>query len=171
MADLKTNYKDDVLDTSKNEKRKFRMIQNDDGTVSFDDATEYTQQGDAFGAADINATNAKINEQNRSLGKVLATSGIYELNHTYGCGYYKNGNIVTVTVSFGNKTIPQSGITIGTLPASYRPSINVYARNSFDNQNGELFISSNGMVHLSSSKGTFDYGHFSISFAASSNFT
>lgn len=110
-------------------------------------------------------------ELNQSLGKVLATSGIYELNHTYGCGYYKNGNIVTVTVSFGNKTIPQSGITIGTLPASYRPSINVYARNSFDNQNGELFISSNGMVHLSSSKGTFDYGHFSISFAASSNFT
>lgn len=113
----------------------------------------------------------KISENTQSLGKVLATSGIYELNHTYGCGYYKNGNVVTVTVSFGNKTIPQSGITIGTLPASYRPSINVYARNSFDNQNGELFISSNGMVHLSSSKGTFDYGHFSISFAASSNFT
>ena len=67
MADLKTNYKDDVLDTSKNEKRKFRMIQNDDGTVSFEDATEYTQQGDAFGAADINATNAKINEQSQSL--------------------------------------------------------------------------------------------------------
>lgn len=70
MADLKTNYKDDVLDTSKNEKRKFRMIQNDDGTVSFDDATEYTQQGDAFGAADINATNAKINEQSQSLTNV-----------------------------------------------------------------------------------------------------
>lgn len=67
MADLKTNYKDDVLDASKNEKRKFRIIQNDDGTVSFDDATEYTQQGDAFGAADINATNAKINEQSQSL--------------------------------------------------------------------------------------------------------
>lgn len=111
------------------------------------------------------------NDVNQSLGKVLATSGVYELNHTYGCAYYKNGNVVTVTVGFGNKTIPQSGITIGTLPASYRPSINVYARNSFDNQNGELFISSNGMVHLSSSKGTFDYGHFSISFAASSNFT
>ena len=70
MADLKTNYKDDVLDTSKNEKRKFRMIQNDDGTVSFDDATEYTQQGDAFGAADINATNAKINEQSQSLTNI-----------------------------------------------------------------------------------------------------
>lgn len=88
MADLKTNYKDDVLDTSKNEKRKFRMIQNDDGTVSFDDATEYTQQGDAFGAADINATNAKINEQSQSLanGKIkfgIDSSGNY--------GYIKDG--------------------------------------------------------------------------------
>ena len=70
MADLKTNYKDEVLDISKNEKRKFRMIQNDDGTVSFDDATEYTQQGDNFGAADINATNAKINEQSQSLTNI-----------------------------------------------------------------------------------------------------
>ena len=76
MADLKTNYKDDVLDTSKNEKRKFRMIQNDDGTVSFDDATEYTQQGDAFGAADINATNAKINEQNQSLDELSSVESI-----------------------------------------------------------------------------------------------
>lgn len=75
MADLKTNYKDDVLDTSKNEKRKFRMIQNDDGTVSFDDATEYTQQGDAFGAADINATNAKINEQSQSLTQIKTYVG------------------------------------------------------------------------------------------------
>lgn len=142
-------------------------VARDEGTIS--------QEGDAFNAANMNDLEDRIKagftEVNQSLGKVLATSGIYELNHTYGCGYYKNGNVVTVTVSFGNKTIPQSGITIGTLPASYRPSINVYARNSFDNQNGELFISSNGMVHLSSSKGTFDYGHFSISFAASSNFT
>lgn len=75
MADLKTNYKDDVLDASKNEKRKFRMIQNDDGTVSFDDATEYTQQGDAFGAADINATNAKINEQSQSLTQIKTYVG------------------------------------------------------------------------------------------------
>ena len=134
-------------------------------------ATETTISSVALVMPTMQSVKAKIQGINQSLGNVLATSGIYELNHTYGCGYYKNGNVVTITVSFGNKTIPQSGITIGTLPASYRPSINVYARNSFDNQNGELFISSNGMVHLSSSKGTFDYGHFSISFAASSNFT
>lgn len=67
MADLKTNYVDDVLDTTKNQLRKYRQIQNDDGTVSFVDVTEYTQVGTSFGAKDINDTNAAINDVNGKL--------------------------------------------------------------------------------------------------------
>lgn len=67
MADLKTTYKDDVLNTSANEKRKYNMITNEDGTVSLVDATDYLQVGDSFGAADINATNEKVNELNTNL--------------------------------------------------------------------------------------------------------
>ena len=67
MADLKTNYVDDVLDTSVNVKRKYNMIQNVDGTVSFDDVTTYTQNGDSFGAKDINDTNTAVNELNSNL--------------------------------------------------------------------------------------------------------
>lgn len=67
MADLKTNYVDDVLDTTKNQLRKYRKIQNDDGTVSFVDVTEYTQVGTSFGAKDINDTNAAINDVNGKL--------------------------------------------------------------------------------------------------------
>lgn len=67
MADLKTNYVDDVLDTTKNQLRKYQQIQNDDGTVSFVDVTEYTQVGTSFGAKDINDTNAAINDVNRNL--------------------------------------------------------------------------------------------------------
>lgn len=107
MADLKTNYKDDVLDTSKNEKRKFRMIQNDDGTVSFDDATEYTQQGDAFGAADINATNAKINEQSQSLTELFIFENIKILSDYFTGSVklldsraYREGNHVRIEVRF-----------------------------------------------------------------------
>lgn len=37
------------------------MIKNDNGTYSFVDMTTYTQEGDIFGANDINATNAEIN--------------------------------------------------------------------------------------------------------------
>lgn len=67
MADLKTNYVDDVLDTTKNKLRKYQQIQNDDGTVSFVDVTEYTQVGTSFGAKDINDTNAAINDVNGNL--------------------------------------------------------------------------------------------------------
>ena len=71
MADLKTNYVDDVLDTTKNQLRKYQQIQNDDGTVSFVDVTEYTQVGTSFGAKDINDTNAAINDVNGKLGDLM----------------------------------------------------------------------------------------------------
>jgi hypothetical protein len=76
MADLKTNYVDDVLDTNKNQLRKYQQIQNDDGTVSFVDVTEYTQVGTSFGAKDINDTNAAINDVNGKLTKITHYSGI-----------------------------------------------------------------------------------------------
>ena len=34
---LPTNFKDDIINAEINERRKYRMIQNDDGTVSFED--------------------------------------------------------------------------------------------------------------------------------------
>lgn len=71
MADLKTNYVDDVLDTTKNQLRKYQQIQNDDGTVSFVDVTEYTQVGTSFGARDINDTNAAINDVNGKLPEYI----------------------------------------------------------------------------------------------------
>lgn len=71
MADLKTNYVDDVLDTTKNQLRKYQQIQNDDGTVSFVDVTEYTQVGTSFGAKDINDTNAAINDVNGKLNPMV----------------------------------------------------------------------------------------------------
>lgn len=74
MADLKTNYVDDVLDTTKNKLRKYKQIQNDDGTVSFVDVTEYTQVGTSFGAKDINDTNAAINDVNGKLHWKVASS-------------------------------------------------------------------------------------------------
>lgn len=62
MADLlKTDYKDDVLNAEVNTQRKYQMITNDDGTVSFIDVTDYSQVGDSFGSLDINSTNEAIN--------------------------------------------------------------------------------------------------------------
>lgn len=61
MADLPTNLKDDILDSSVNTRRKYRMIENGDGTYSFEDATEYSQVGDEYGAGLINETNKQVN--------------------------------------------------------------------------------------------------------------
>ena len=79
---LKTNYKDDILDISKNEKRKYNMITNPDGTVSLDDVTVYTQEGDSFGATDINRTNEAVNKLTNVLTGTLtagATSLTYQI--------------------------------------------------------------------------------------------
>lgn len=61
MADLPTNLKDDILDSSVNTRRKYRMIENGDGTYSFEDLTEYNQVGDEYGAGLINETNRQVN--------------------------------------------------------------------------------------------------------------
>jgi len=61
MADvLKTDYKDDVLDTAVNERRKYNIIENEDGTVSFEDVSTYVQTGDLFGAQDMNAITSSL---------------------------------------------------------------------------------------------------------------
>lgn len=82
MADLKTNYVDDVLDTTKNQLRKYQQIQNDDGTVSFVDVTEYTQVGTSFGAKDINDTNAAINDVNGKLDERKCGNKIFGTSST-----------------------------------------------------------------------------------------
>lgn len=53
---LKTDYKDAMY-----ERRKFRMENSGDGTVSLIDATSYTQEGTPFGANDVNAITKSVN--------------------------------------------------------------------------------------------------------------
>lgn len=66
---LKEDYKDDIIASSE-ERRKYRMITNADGTVSFVDATEYQQRGTNYGAGDVNKTNIAINLINEDLSNL-----------------------------------------------------------------------------------------------------
>ena len=61
-SNLPTNYKDDIMDSSAEGKRKYRMIYNQDGTVSFEDVTPYQQKGSDYGALDVNTINKAVNE-------------------------------------------------------------------------------------------------------------
>ena len=71
MSELRTDFKDDVLDVTQNEKRKYRIIHNDDGTISLEDATVYLQKGDSFGANDINEMNRMANQMDKAAGEIL----------------------------------------------------------------------------------------------------
>lgn len=59
---LPVDFQDDILTEDMDGRRRYKMITNADGTVSFVDATEYTQVGNNFGQAQINATNEAVNE-------------------------------------------------------------------------------------------------------------
>lgn len=59
---MKTDWKDDVLAQTMKGKRRYHVYENDDGTVSFIDATQYSQVGDNFGAAELNQIGEEINE-------------------------------------------------------------------------------------------------------------
>ena len=100
MADLKTDYKDDVLDTTQNTKRKYQMIDNGDGTVSFEDVTEYIQQGDSFGANDINDTNEEVNALESDIDEI-------------------NDNLSKHTISNDTRVALSYGVTYTTLADGY----------------------------------------------------
>ena len=54
---LRTDYKDDIFEGS----RLWRLNQNEDGTYTITDVTNYTQKGDKFGQNDVNAITSAIN--------------------------------------------------------------------------------------------------------------
>ena len=82
---LKTDYKDDVLDLTQNANRKFQEIENQDGSISFNDVTVYEQDGDEFGAADVNAITRALTDTTHGVSFQFGidTNGDY--------GYIKDG--------------------------------------------------------------------------------
>ena len=94
-ATLPTNYKDDVLASSMSGKRRYRKIENADGTISLEDVTDYTQVGSSFGASNINATNTAINAA-ADASKILTT-----LNDVLACtqsGYMVDAKVIKAMV-------------------------------------------------------------------------
>lgn len=59
---LKTDYQDQILNTSVNTSRQYEVTNNDNNTISLTDVSVYTQDGDDFTAAIINQTNDMVNQ-------------------------------------------------------------------------------------------------------------
>ncbi len=78
---MRVDWKDAVFE----DKRKYNIINNSDGTVSLEDATMYTQEGDSFGAKElieigkeVNALANDVSEVKKSVsdGKTLIAAAI-----------------------------------------------------------------------------------------------
>ncbi len=75
---LRTDYKNAVFSG----KRKYHLIENEDGTVSLLDATQYSQTGDRFGAKDVNAIGTAVN------GLADSISDAFSEERAYAVGEY-----------------------------------------------------------------------------------
>ena len=75
---LRTDYKNAVFSG----KRKYHLIENEDGTVSLLDATQYLQTGDRFGAKDVNAIGTAVN------GLADSISDAFSEERAYAVGEY-----------------------------------------------------------------------------------
>lgn len=69
---MKTDWKDDVFE---GEHRKYNLISNEDGTVSFEDVTGYTQQGDVFGAKQLQEMGEEVNRIQGDTNVTLTVNG------------------------------------------------------------------------------------------------
>ena len=69
MATLKTDYVDDVLDTSENTTRIYDIVDANgnviESDIHFEEKTVYSQEGDSYGATEINEQNETINSMNQ----------------------------------------------------------------------------------------------------------
>lgn len=70
---LKTDYKDALYDGQ----RRYRLIQNEDGTYSLPDETTYTQAGDKFGANELNAICEEVNQKVDDTGDASQTTATF----------------------------------------------------------------------------------------------
>lgn len=67
---MKTNWKDAIFS-----QRKIRLNNNDDGTVTPVDETNYTQEGDTFGASALNSMGKEFNRSIHVTQVTLTASG------------------------------------------------------------------------------------------------
>ena len=74
---LKTDFKNDKFAG----KRKYTLTENDDGTISLDDVTEYETVGDIYGATEVNASNTAINQNTDDIAQIRDDDLVHQRSH------------------------------------------------------------------------------------------
>lgn len=125
MANLPTNYQDDILSGSMEGKRQYNMIQNANGTVSFEDVTDYSQEGSLFGASQMNNTNREVNKindnnldsleaisANTDNGKFAGANAVKQLNSNCTKGFTSGGYSPVTGLAY-DSTNKKLGLKVG----------------------------------------------------------
>lgn len=110
---LPTDFKDDILAESMSGKRRYRIIQNADGTVSFDDVTDYEQVGSTFGAKQVNDMSSAVNsiEDVKAANNCTTTEPGFVLDARQGKTLMDKSNELSRDLDVGS----DSGMTIGSM--------------------------------------------------------
>ena len=133
MADLPTNYLDDILSDSMGGKRRYKIthLNGTSEEVTIEDISKYDQVGSTFGAGDINkinqAVNEKFDEQNKNflpLSGGTLTGSLYvggkssTSDGKTGVAFGKSGNVTmqgssapSLNFISGTATSPQVKLT------------------------------------------------------------
>lgn len=156
MENLRTDFVDDILNTSENTRRKFRMITNDDGTISLEDVTAYSQVGDSFGAAEVNKTNGAVNALNESLNTIeeititsVANDYATFMNNINDHAYVKNG-VCYLDIGITGKGTYSGWADIAKLPVKPATNVDEYTPcvDWVNNYNTLLRVISDGSIAI-----------------------
>lgn len=142
---LPVNFKDDILASSMGGKRRFNLIQNDDGTYSLEDVTDYTQTGSDFGAGQINATNQAVNEScdkasvietmddimaNQASGMIAGAKAVAELNDKFRTINFETGSQINTDYTI---PLPDGCYFYNTALLSFQVTMNGVMRDGINN--------------------------------------
>lgn len=106
---LKADYKDDIFSGA----RKYMQVNNADNTKSFLDVTEYSQEGDYFGANEVNEMAAEINR----IAEEFPSKDIY----------------LTISNNWEGSTAPYTqNITVDGILSTDNPIVDVILSDSLD---------------------------------------
>jgi len=152
---LRTNYQNDKFQG----KRKWEVINNEDGTVSLVDVTIYETEGDIFNADDINNTNSQVNTNIADLLKANAT---IESNKAALTTTIENNKAaltqlrtITLTVSGWSSAAPYTQtISISGMTASDSPTVGIlYPASLTETQKANIDKGSNMITKLETVSG------------------
>ena len=105
-ANLKTDYKDYIPPEGG---KRYIITTDAQGYSTIQDATEYTQEGDAFGAGDINATNTTVNNLSSAINEVPLSNDLRKEHDNLQASSDGSTALDDIVNSFGFCYIDASG--------------------------------------------------------------